>query len=411
MSSAGKRVAVVAGLALLFAVSVVATQRLFTSVAPGGNDFYPRWKGAQLFWRDGIDPYSDKTSLAIQRDVYGKPAEPDQDQLLFVYPFYTVFLLLPLVWLPLSYSWIQAIWMVGLQFALIASILFLLRLIEWRMPAWLLGLTLLWTLIFYNSARTLILGQFTALIFLFLVTALYALKQQRDLLAGVLMALTTIKPQLTLLLIPALFLWATGQRRYRFIAGFLLAMVCLAAASFLLLPGWLSSFIDQVRSYPAYTVTPPPLWVITSYYFPVLGKPVETLMSILLLLFLALEWRHLLHLDAGSDRFFVIIGLTLVITNMIIVRTATTNYIVLYIPLFWGLRRASVRYSYGNLLIMLIYLLSIVAMWTLFLATVQGDFEHPVMYLPLPLLLLISLVWATTKVPSRPPARSTVRAG
>jgi hypothetical protein len=349
--------------------------------------------------------------LAIQNDVYGRPALLNEDQLLFVYPFYTVFLLLPLVWLPVAYSWIQAIWMVLLQLALMASMFLCLRLIEWRMPVWLLGFTLLWTLIFYNSARTLILGQFTALIFLCLTGSLYALKSQRDLLAGALMALTTVKPQVTLLVIPALFLWAVGQRRHRFIGGFLLTIACLAGASFLFLPGWLAGFIDQVRYYPDYTVTPPPLWVITGYYFPVLGKPVENLLSILLLLFLAYEWRHLFHLHAGSDRFLIVIGLTLVITNMIIIRTATTNYVVLYIPLFWSLRHVATRLRYGNMLVVLFYGLSTAMMWLLFLATVEGDFEHPVMYLPLPFALLILLIWATRKVPARERASSTVPAG
>lgn len=411
MTPVKKKLAIFAGLALLFCLSVYATQRLFTSVAPGGNDFYPRWKGAQLFWREGIDPYSDTTSLAIHNDVYGRPALLNEDQLLFVYPFYTVFLLLPLVWLPVAYSWIQAIWMVLLQLALMASMFLCLRLIEWRMPVWLLGFTLLWTLIFYNSARTLILGQFTALIFLCLTGSLYALKSQRDLLAGALMALTTVKPQVTLLVIPALFLWAVGQRRHRFIGGFLLTIACLAGASFLFLPGWLAGFIDQVRYYPDYTVTPPPLWVITGYYFPVLGKPVENLLSILLLLFLAYEWRHLFHLHAGSDRFLIVIGLTLVITNMIIIRTATTNYVVLYIPLFWSLRHVATRLRYGNMLVVLFYGLSTAMMWLLFLATVEGDFEHPVMYLPLPFALLILLIWATRKVPARERASSTVPAG
>lgn len=394
MSSLRKTALIAVGFVLLFGVSVIATHQLFTSKAPGANDFYPRWKGAQLYWKDGIDPYSDRTTQAIQRGIYGRLAEADEDQLLFVYPFYTVILLLPLVWLPLSYSWIQAIWLVTLQFALLGSTFLCLRLLRWRMPPWLLGITLIWTILFYNSARTIILGQFTALIFLWLAGALLALRREQDLLAGLLLALTTVKPQVTLLLIPALFLWAVGRRRWRFLTGFLVTMALLFGASLLFLPSWISGFAEQVLTYPQYTVTPPPLWVITGYYFPSLGKTVENALSIILLAYLLYQWRHLLRLSAASEQFLIILGLTLVVTNMVIVRTATTNYIVLYIPLFWGLQRLAHGRRFGNGLVLLFYVVSTIATWMLFLATIEGDFEHPVMYLPLPIGLLLMLVWA-----------------
>lgn len=390
---------VIAGLLLLYIFSIIAMQRVFTSVAPGANDFYPRWKGAQDFWNQGIDPYSDSTSEAIQMDIYGRLAEPDEDQLLFVYPFYTVFLLLPLVWLPLSYSWIQAIWLVTLQFALIGGMILTIRLTAWRMPLWLLVITLLWSTIFYNSARTIILGQFSALIFLFVAGTLVALKAGKEIPAGILLAFATIKPQMVFLFIPALAIWALGQRRWRFLASFSGTMLLLVGLSTLLLPTWIGSFIDQMRSYPAYTVTPPPLWVITGYYFPQLGKPVEQGLAVLLLVYLLSQWRKLPQLAADSDQLLIVLGLTLVISNMIVVRTATTNFIVFYIPLTWGLKQLAARLPRGNLLVALFYILSAVFMWGLFLMTIQGDFEHPAMYLPLPLGLLAMLIWVKPAAP------------
>ena len=91
-------VIVVLLLGLLFALDVYATHRVFTLSHPGANDFYSRWKAAQVYWVEGIDPYSDQATLAIQRGIYGRAAGPDDDPGLFAYPFYTVFLLAPLVW-------------------------------------------------------------------------------------------------------------------------------------------------------------------------------------------------------------------------------------------------------------------------------------------------------------------------
>lgn len=383
-----RRNVLIAGLLLaLYSLSVVGVYVTFTSKVPGANDFYPRWRGAQLFWQEGVDPYSQTATEAIQRGLYGRLATPEEDQVLFVYPFYTVFLLGPLV--NITYTWVQAIWLVTIQFSLIIALILTLKLLEWRLSPWLLALTLLWGVIFYNSTRTIILGQFAGLIYLWLVGCLLALKMERDILAGVLLTLTTIKPQMSYLLVPALLIWAVGQRRWRFVGSAAGTTAVLAAFSFLLLPTWLTSFVEQVVYYPAYTITGSPLWVITGYYFPWLGKPVEYGLIAALLLCLLWQWRHLPYLSATSDHFLFILGLTLIITNVIIVRTATTNYIIMYIPLFLVLRTLSQQVKGGSLWVALFYGGSIVFTWALFLFTIQGDLEHPVTYLPLPLLLLL----------------------
>jgi len=388
----------------VFGLSVWGTYTFFTSKVPGANDFYPRWKGTQLFWQDGIDPYSQTATEAIQQGIYGRLAKPDEDQVLFVYPFYTVFLLWPLI--NLDYAWVQAIWLVAVQFSLIMAVLLCLRLVEWRMPLWLLALTVLWSVIFYNSTRTIILGQFAGPILLWLVGGLLALKQRRDVLAGALLALTTLKPQMSYLIIPALLLWAVGRRRWHFVAGLGGALALLAGISFVLLPTWLTSFIDQVLSYPAYTVTGSPLWVITGYYWPQLGQPVEAGLVALLLGVMLWQWRKLPLLTADSYHFLFVIGLTLIVTNTIIVRTATTNYIIMYVPLFLTLKLVHDRLRGGAVWVALFFLLSLVGMWALFLTTIVGDFEHPVTYLPLPFGLLLALIWVWRQLPALPTATS-----
>ncbi|MCP4415176.1 MAG: DUF2029 domain-containing protein, partial [Chloroflexi bacterium] len=363
-------------LLLLFTISVVGMYTFFTSKVPGANDFYPRWKGAQLFWQDGTDPYSQTATEAIQLGIYGHLAEPDQDQLLFVYPFYTVFLLLPLV--NLDYAWVQAIWLVVVQFSLIGGVILTLRLLDWKHPPWLLAITLLWSVIMYNSTRTIILGQFAGPIFFWLAAALLALKHDQDVLAGALLSLTTIKPQMSYLIIPILLLWAVWHKRWHFVAGFAGAMAFLAGLSFLLLPSWLTGFIDQVRYYPEYTVTPSPLRVITAVFWPQLGKPVEYILIGLLLGVMGWQWWRLKGETAVTPKFLFIISLTLIVTNSIILRTATTNYVIMYIPLFLLLHAVSQRWRGGNFWVASILLFSLVGTWVLFLNTIQGDFEHPV---------------------------------
>lgn len=380
---------------LAVAANVVATHSLFTARFPGANDFYPRWRGAQLFWQDGLDPYSEEVTVAIQEGIYGRAAQPDEDQVLFVYPFYTVFFVLPLVWLP--YSWVQAIWLVFLELTLLAGVFLTLDMLRWRLSRWLAALTALWTLLFYHSARTIFLGQFAGVVFLAVVVALWCLQKKRDIIAGVALAVTTLKPQMSVLIIPALLLWGLGRRRGRFLAGFGVSMGTLIGLSFALVPGWAVEFFQQMTLYPSYTAIAyptigSPVWILTRYYAPELGVVSEFGLSGILLLYLLVQWRHLWREEIDSRLSLWVIGLTLIVTNLIVTRTATTNYVVLYVPLFFAFRTAADRMRRPSLCLAGFYGCSALAMWWLFLSTVLVRYEHPLMFLPLPFGLLLVLV-------------------
>jgi hypothetical protein len=401
-------VIVVLLLGLLFALDVYATYRVFTLSHPGANDFYSRWKAAQVYWVEGIDPYSDQATLAIQRGIYGRAAGPDDDPGLFAYPFYTVFLLAPLVWLP--YAWVEAIWLVILEFGLIGGVLLYISLIRWNLPVWLLALAALWAVVFYHSARTILLGQFAGLVFLWMVATLWALWRGYDVAAGVLLALTTIKPQMSILFIPALLLWGLGQRRWRFLGVFGATMAFLLGASFILLPSWLVQFVRQVTLYPSYTAIGSPVWIVTHHYLPQLGlglsesiiTAAEVGLSVLLLVYLLIQWWRLHYVEANSGAFHWLIGLTLIVTNLVVLRTATTNFVALYIPLFFALKAATDRLPGRYGLLASFYILSTIGLWVLFITTVEARFEHPIMYLPLPLGLFVAFVWARTALQESP---------
>jgi hypothetical protein len=290
------------------------------------------------------------------------------------------------------------------EFSLIGGVVLCLNIVGWRVSHWLLGLTVLWSVLFYHSTRTIVLGQFAGLVFLWIAVVLWALGRRYDVIAGALLALTTVKPQMTVLLIPALLLWGLGQRRWRFLGGFGAAMALLVGVSFALLPGWIGRFIRQIALYPSYTALGSPVWIVTHYYLPQLGRPVEIGLSALLLIYLLAQWRHLPRARVTLGTFHWIVGLTLIVTNLIVTRTATTNFVVLYIPLFLGLKAAANRLSRGDWLLAFFYLLSTVGMWTLFLTTVVGKFEHPAVYLPLPFGLLAAFGWGKTAL-----QRMTVR--
>jgi hypothetical protein len=103
--------AVVIGLVLIG--MVILTHNNLTVLYPGHNDFMSRWEGARSYWVDGLNPYGDEASLNIQERIYGRAVVDDEDPGFFAYPFYTAFLVLPLVFT--TYAWASAVWMVLLE--------------------------------------------------------------------------------------------------------------------------------------------------------------------------------------------------------------------------------------------------------------------------------------------------------
>lgn len=380
----------VALIALVLIVDVWGTYTFKSHPYPGANDFYSRWSGARSFWVDGLDPYGDQASRAIQMGIYGRPARETEDPGYFAYPLYTVFLLAPLA--PLDYAWAEAIWLVVLEAALIGALLLLADLFGWRPRPWLLGISLLWALLFYPAARGLLLGQPGLLVYFLEVLALWALAKRRDALAGIALALSTIKPQMGFLIVPFLLLWGLWERRWRFVGAFAGLWGGLMLLAFLALPTWFGAWWQQLTGYTSYTAIGSPVWVLTRVYLPFLGEAGESALSAALVFLVVWAWGRVIGQKRG-DEFWWTVCLTLTVTHLIALRTATPHFVVFVVPLiFYFKTLTDADRRRGTWVVLLIQLVLLVGLWALFLATVQAKFEHPAMYLPLPFGMLIVLL-------------------
>jgi hypothetical protein len=251
--------------------------------SPGGNDFVPRWLGTRLMLTDGQSPYSEETTQAIQRFMFGgQLARPDQDQALFAYPLYSILIFLPYALIS-DYVLARAFWLTTLQVSLIITALASSRLVNWRMSLPLGVGLFLYVLLWYYSVRPLINGNVAILSGLFIILALLAIRNNRDLLGGVLLALSTVKPQVVIILIPALLLWAAYRRRWRLIIGTLSSMAVLVIISTLILPDWIFQQLEQVRAYSSYAPIGTPSEIFTLWW-PDVGNLIGSLFSILAIL-------------------------------------------------------------------------------------------------------------------------------
>jgi hypothetical protein len=387
------RLALASVLLLVWAVGYTwGTWNYFTRVSPGGNDFLARYTafGAYLF--QGINPYSDQATDITNQVVYGRSAQPGEDENRLTYPFYSILLYGPFVAVR-DYALSRAIHMTLLQLALFAGVWMTLELLRWRPRPWLLVALFAWALLNYSEARDVILGQFALFGFFSLAATLYCLARGKDVVAGALLVLSTIKPTLVFLVIPFLLLWAVSRRRWRFIGGFAALLAVLTLGGLLALPSWIGDLLTNILAYPGYTVGQSPVWLFTHVALPGLGAAGEGMISAVLAAGMLGAWWLALRPGARGDGVFLwSLGVTLVVSNMIVPRSATTNYVLMLVPTLWVFASLDRYGRFGRLIIAATLLVSVVGLWWLQFVTVAGNQEQPVMYLPWPLALGVVLL-------------------
>jgi hypothetical protein len=395
---------------LIFVLVTVFTHDTLTAPYPGHNDFLSRWEAARSFWQEGLNPYGAEASLNIQQMIYGRAVTDitTEDPGFFAYPMYTAFLLAPLV--TVDYAWASAIWMTLLEVLLIASVFLLLDHFRWRPNALLLTVLILWSLLSYFPMRGLLLGQPGHFVYFLEVVAIWGLARKRQNLAGVALAVSTIKPQMGYLLVPFLLLWGLRRRQWRFVGAFIVSFGVLMLASFIAQPTWMQDWLSQVGLYTTYTQIGGPVWVLTHYPWLALdpttglwtvaggfGDALNLLLSAVLYGFMLWTWYGVL-IQHKHERLMWTIVMTLTITHLVAPRTASPHFVVFMIPLVFYLRwLTQPKRRLGSLYALLILLLLFVGQWAHFLLTVEGEFEHPTIYLPTPFILLL-LLWATRRM-------------
>lgn len=307
---------------------------------PRGNlsDLYPRWLGTRELLLHHRDPYSSEVTREIQSGYYGRPLDPrrmddprfnePKDQQGFAYPLHVIFLLAPTIGLP--FPVVQAGFRWLLVILTLASVLLWLRVLRWRPSAATTAIIILLTLGSYAVVQGIKLQQLTLVVSALLAGCAAALVAGHFSLAGFLLALATIKPQLALPLAGWLTLWAVSdwRRRQSFIWSFALSMAIFLAASEYILPGWMREFRDAVAAYRQYTGGAGSLLdVLTT---PWLGK---ILAAVAVLAVVVMGWK-VRRASHDSAAFSTILALVLAVTLVIVPSFAPYNQMLLLPAVF-----------------------------------------------------------------------------
>jgi hypothetical protein len=365
----------------------------FTAHYQGANDFFIPWRATQAALWESRDPYSDEVTRDIQLSIFGRELGPDEHQFDFAYPLTLAPLLAPYTLVP--YPWAQSLWHATVHCLLLGGAFAWLRA---TYPARLPPLALvgggLWFLSLYPSARTFILGQVAVIVFAAVAVTLWAIKRERQGTAGAMLAISTIKPQLSFLLVPVLLYlaWTSGRRRV--VLSFAGSLAVLLLLSLLLQPSWPFDFLHRMAAYDRYTglglATDSPGVLVYLLRSIGLHHPAMTLGIGGLLVFplFYAVWRQ-----RGAPEWITLTSATLLASSLVAPRTATTDQALLLLPVLWLLVRAP-----GLLALALAAALWLIP-WVAFLATVRGDAEAQWLRLLLP--VAVAALWAVVRFLSR----------
>jgi hypothetical protein len=275
------------------------------------TDLYPRWYGTRELLLHHRDPYGAAVTREIQLAYDGREQR-------FAYPLYVIFFLAPTIGMQFHSAQIVFWWLLaavtGLSLALWLSVV--------RVRLSLLARVTLFVAVLLSVPvlQGLSILQFGLLVAALLSGTAAAICSGHLFLAGMLLALATIKPPLSLLAVCWFGVWVAGdwRQRRRLLWGFAATLTILVLATECLVPGWVLGYPSVLASYAKHTDAAPLIGVFLPHFF-------RWALSICGLLAVALFcWRVRLQ-PAGSTCFIFAVALVQTLT-VIITPTALPPY-------------------------------------------------------------------------------------
>jgi hypothetical protein len=240
-------------LRLLFCGTIVALGFYFMNVVvPGPGryinpaDFYPTWYATRTVMQSR-DPYSAEVTRNIQTVIYGETDSRRNEQR-FAYPLFAVLPAIPLAFFSFP-TVLQVCFWGGIVLA-IASAWLWCRCVGFKFDMVLCALVLAAPPV----SLGIVLRQPTVLYLFLLALAAYLFKREKYMMAGILSALASAKPQLAIfVLVPLVVLTLVNWRkRAPFVIAYTASMIALLGASFALQPNWWGEWMETLRAYRSY---------------------------------------------------------------------------------------------------------------------------------------------------------------
>jgi hypothetical protein len=331
------------GIACLYMFRILGPWEQYIDVKSGKleaemGDLYPRWVGTRELLLHGRNPYSPEVSHEIQIAFYGHaidqqygPGTQVVDEQRFVYPVYVVFLLAPAVYLQFWQVQILAVLLFGILTAI--SVILWMEVLRLRPPKALVLAIILFVLSSPQIVQGLRLRQLGLVVAFLLAMSAWCIVRDQLAIAGIFLAISTIKPQMVVLPLAWFLLWAASAaaKRWPLLAGFGVTLTALTGLGEFVLPGWLRYFVDGLIAYRRYFPT-------TSLLCLALGNWVGGMLTVIAMVALiALAWRNR-RVEAGAAEFAHTLGAVLIGGAVVLPLFQPFNQVLLLLPVMLVVR-------------------------------------------------------------------------
>jgi hypothetical protein len=354
--------------------------------------FSIQWIGIRSLITDGNSPYSDLVTARIQEFVNEEnsfvPGNPPK----YTSPLYSGIVVFPFTLIG-DINIAHAFWLSVQLVAIFMLLVLSIKITVWK-PAWYIFLLFsLFTIFSYHVVMPWLDGGLAIWASLFLILAFLAIYNNRNEVGGVLLAMTTIQPQMVVLTLVFTLIWAASKRKKILILWFFITVIFLSIVGLFLVPNWIIQYIRLLYGFQE-NFPPGTPGVFFSNLFPGLGKQLGWLISGVSSLLLILEWWLALRKDF---RWFLWTAcLTMVFSQWIGIPTIPGNFIGLLLPLILISAMLTERWPREGQWVA-IFMLLILFVWEWALFYIDLTSSQPKMQLnlifPLPLVLLIGLYW------------------
>ncbi|MFZ0533843.1 MAG: hypothetical protein WAM09_11745 [Anaerolineales bacterium] len=357
-----------------------------------GEGFSIQWISIRSLITDGNSPYSDLVTARIQEFVNEEnsfvPGNPPK----YTSPLYSGIVVFPFTLIG-DINIAHAFWLSVQLVAIFMLLVLSIKITVWK-PAWYIFLLFsLFTIFSYHVVMPWLDGGLAIWASLFLILAFLAIYNNRNEVGGVLLAMTTIQPQMVVLTLVFTLIWAASKRKKILILWFFITVIFLSIVGLFLVPNWIIQYIRLLYGFQE-NFPPGTPGVFFSNLFPGLGKQLGWVISGVSSLLLILEWWLALRKDF---RWFLWTAcLTMVFSQWIGIPTIPGNFIGLLLPLILISAMLTERWPReGQWVAISMLLILFIWEWALFyidLTSTQPKMQLNLIF-PLPLVLLIGLYW------------------
>jgi hypothetical protein len=365
----------------------------FLPATLGQPDFALGWSATNAWLIKGISPYDGSviqnagklmnSEMAGGQTLLNDPA--------YINPLYSLIFFGPFGLI--DYGLSRILWLTVIEICFIFFIIMSLKVAGWKVSLWQIGLVILIFLLWYNGARSVLLGQFIIIPILLMVGALWLIQHNQDVGAGFLLALSTAKPDISFLLVLYVTIWSLFTKRYRLFTSILVTTGFLFIISILLLPEWFLQWFRILVVLPADKDLYRTALSLVAQSLPGVKTPLNIVLHASAILFLLIGWVNSLKRD--GKLFLWTALLTLVITTLIGYRIDAAYSLALLPALFFVFRVWQERWLSGGYLFSWISLVLILAAsWGIVILSIKNNGGEPTtLFILPPLTVLLGLYW------------------